>query len=319
MNTAIDRRTFLTLAGAALLNGAGVGCSSGTTPLDAAGFTAARRFAKTALGDIAYVERGSGRAALFLHGFPLNGFQWRGAVERLAPLRRCIAPDFLGLGHTRVAATQSVAPQAQMDMLVALLDALSVDSVDIVANDSGGAIAQLLATRHAARVRTLLLTNCDTEHDSPPPALQPVIELSKQGKFVDEWLAPWHANPTLARSAQGIGGMCYTDPAHPTDAALEMYFAPLLSSTHSRERVHAYAAALERNPLAGIGAALQRSQIPTRVLWGTADTIFATSAPEQLMRSLGNSRGLRRLEGRKLFWPEELPEVVAEEARQLWS
>jgi pimeloyl-ACP methyl ester carboxylesterase len=113
--------------------------------------------------------------------------------------------------------------------------------------------------------------------------------------------------------------MCYTDPAHPTDEALEMYFAPLLHSARSRELVHAYAAALERNPLVGIGPALQRSRIPTRVLWGTADTIFAVTAPEQLTRSLGNSRGLRRLEGRKLFWPEELPEVVAAEARQLWS
>jgi hypothetical protein len=113
--------------------------------------------------------------------------------------------------------------------------------------------------------------------------------------------------------------MCYTDPAHPTDAALEMYFAPLLRSARSRELVHAYAVALERNPLLGIGAALRRSRIPTRVLWGTADTIFAATAPKQLVHSLGNSRGLRRLEGRKLFWPEELPEVVATEAEQLWS
>jgi haloalkane dehalogenase len=218
-----------------------------------------------------------------------------------------------------VASGQSVAPQAQVDMVMALLDALNVDSVDLVASDSGGAIAQLIATTHAARVRTLLLTNCDTEHDSPPPALLPVIELAKQGKFVDEWLGPWRADPVLARSAQGIGGMCYTDPAHPTDEALEMYFAPLLQSIRSRELVHAYAAALERNPLVGIGAALQRSQIPSRVLWGTADTIFAPTAPEQLTRNLGNSRGLRRLEGRKLFWPEELPEVVAAEAKQLWS
>lgn len=33
----------------------------------------------------------------------------------------------------------------------------------------------------------------------------------------------------------------------------------------------------------------------------------------------GNSRGVRLLEGRKLFWPEELPDVLAEEALALWS
>src|SRR5262245_11476004 len=50
-------------------------------PLDAAAWSAARRFADTPFGKIAYVERGSGDAALFLHGFPLNGFQWRGALR----------------------------------------------------------------------------------------------------------------------------------------------------------------------------------------------------------------------------------------------
>src|SRR5687768_11349160 len=139
--------------------------------LDARAWRAARRYRELPQGRIAYVERGAGPAALFLHGFPLNGFQWRGALERLSPYRRCIAPDFLGMGYTQVAEGQSCAPEAQVEMLLALLDALSVDSVDVVANDSGGAVAQLLVAQHRRRVRTLLLTNCDAEHDSPPPAL----------------------------------------------------------------------------------------------------------------------------------------------------
>ena len=43
-----------------------------------------------------------GQAALFLHGAPLNGFQWRGAIERLSAHRRCIAPDFMGLGYSEI-------------------------------------------------------------------------------------------------------------------------------------------------------------------------------------------------------------------------
>lgn len=62
------------------------------------------------------VERGSGDAALFLHGIPLNGFQWRGVLERLSVHRRCIAPDFLGLGYTRVAGGRSLAPAAQAEL-----------------------------------------------------------------------------------------------------------------------------------------------------------------------------------------------------------
>ena len=85
-----------------------------------------RRFATTAFGNIAYVDRGTGAVALFLHGFPLNSFQWRGAIDRLSSQRRCVAPDLLGLGHTEVVAGQSVTPDAQAEMLTAFLDRLGI-------------------------------------------------------------------------------------------------------------------------------------------------------------------------------------------------
>jgi pimeloyl-ACP methyl ester carboxylesterase len=263
--------------------------------------------------------RGSGPAALFLHGFPLNADQWRDSLTALAPYRRCIAPDFLGLGFTRVAADADVGPETQVRMLVALLDALGVTDTDVIANDSGGAVAQLLLARHPQRVRTLLLTNCDTEIESPPAAMRPVNELSKQGRFADEWLAPWLANPALARSAQGIGGMCYANPAHPTDAALRSYFTPLLSSAERKRRLHEYAIALERNPLAGIGPALAAARIPVRIVWGMDDTIFSAAGADHLAQAFGNSRGVRRLQNAKLFWPEERPDVIAAQARILWE
>lgn len=324
----MDRRNFLVASAGALASGLVAGCVSRRgngratwheAPMDAVAFHATRRHANTGFGEIAYVERGTGPAALFLHGFPLNGFQWRGALDRLSPYRRCIAPDFLGMGYTRAADGQSCAPEAQAGMLLALLDALSVSSVDVVANDSGGAVAQLLAARHGDRVRTLLLTNCDAEDDSPPPALLPVIGLAREGRFVDEWLGKWRADKRLARSPDGIGGMCYADSTHPTDEAIDTYFSPLLGTAQSRDNAHAYAIALERNALAGIGPALRRCRVPTRIVWGTGDTIFSAASPRRLDHDFRHSRGVRLLEGSKLFWPEERPDVIAEEALALWD
>ena len=37
-------------------------------------FHSSRKFAATSFGRIAYVERGSGSAALFIHGLPLCGY-----------------------------------------------------------------------------------------------------------------------------------------------------------------------------------------------------------------------------------------------------
>ncbi|HEU4729512.1 MAG TPA: alpha/beta fold hydrolase [Kofleriaceae bacterium] len=320
------RRELLRWIGGAVAASAGAACAmrarsaaGGTERLDAARFHATRRFATTRFGRIAYVERGAGDAALFLHGFPLNGFQWRGALERLAPYRRCIAPDFLAMGYTEVNDGQSVGPNDQVEMLVAFLDALAIARVDVVANDSGGAVAQLLVARSPERIRSVLLTNCDVEVDSPPAALLPVIELAKQGQFVDRWLAAWRRDKPRARSAEGIGGMCYADPAQPTDEAIETYFAPLVASPRRKALVHAYAIALAHNPLIGIEYALDCSKAPVRIVWGMADTIFSRDSPDYLDHTVGNSRGVRRLAGSKLFWPEERPDVIAEEARALWA
>lgn len=324
------RRRFLELTAGVAAGGALTACGSrlrhlaggsntvATGEMDAAAFHAARRYATTPFGEVAYIERGSGEGALFLHGFPLNGFQWRGALDHLSPYRRCVVLDFLGLGYTKVAEGQGVTPDDQVAMVAALLDTLSISSVDLVASDSGGAVAQLFIARHPERVRTLLLTNCDTEIDSPPPALLPVIELSKAGKWADEWILCWLADKDLARSAQGIGGMCYADSRHPTDDAIEYYFGPLIESPLRKAQAHAYAIALEKNPLVGIEPKLKASTVPTRILWGTADAIFSARSPDYLDRTFGNSRGVRRIKGAKLFFPEEMPDLVAEEAWRLW-
>jgi len=322
---AMDRRDFIEMASGALSGGAlavaGMRVSSAgpSAPMDAAAFHAARRFAATRFGKIAYVERGTGEAALFLHGFPLNGFQWRGALDRLKAYRRCVAPDFLGLGYTQVADGQSVAPAAQVAMVEALLDKLSIRTLDLIASDSGGAVAQLFVTRHPERVRTLLLTNCDVENDSPPPALVPVIAAARAGKFADETFRPQLADKNFARSERGIGGACYTYRTNPTDEAIDCYFAPLVSSSLREAQTNAYAIGLDPNPLAGIEPLLRRSTVPTRIVWGTADPIFAAGSPDYLDRTVGNSRGVRRVPGAKLFFPEEFPDLIADEALRLWG
>jgi haloalkane dehalogenase len=322
-----DRRQFVRTTMGALAAGCALAQTTGNAEaqpvsedwLHANEYRQNRRFVRTTFGNIAYVEEGDGEVALFLHGFPLNSFQWRHALERLRFYRRCIAPDFLAMGQTEVLEGQDVGPQAQAAMIIAFMDALAIERVDIVANDSGGAIAQLLVADHARRVRTLLLTNCDSEIECPPTALLPVIQLAKQGKYVDQWLVPWQRNKRLARSEQGFGGMCYADRQNPSDAAIDAYFAPLTASARHKSLVHAYAVALERNSLAGIDDALKRSDVPTRIVWGKSDTIFSTKGAEHLERAFGNSQGIRFLEGSKLFWPEERPDIIAEEARLLWK
>lgn len=285
--------------------------------ITAADFHAERQFAETQFGRIAYVERGHGPVALFLHGYSLNGFQWRGALALLSNRRRCIVLDFMGMGYSEVSAEQDLSPRSQVEMVVAFLDALAIDTVDITANDSGGTVAQLFAVQHPKRVRTLLLTNCDVHENSPPKGFLPFIENAKAGRAADEWLVPQVRDKSVARSVKGCGQF-YTNPENFTDESVEYYYSPLVSTPLRKKQFNDYAAAFLPNPLLAIEPALRQSTIPTRMVWGANDPLFPVIWAEWLDRTLPHSRGVRLVEGANLFFPEEMPELIAEEACGLW-
>jgi pimeloyl-ACP methyl ester carboxylesterase len=265
------------------------------------------------------VERGRGLAALFIHGYPLNSFQWRGALERLQPYRRCIAPDVMGLGYTQTPEGQTISPATQAEMLALLLDALHLDRVDLVANDSGGLVAQLFLAKYPQRVRTLLLTNCDVDENSPPPQFLPLIELAKQGTLVERFIVPQLKDKALARAAKGLGGLAYTRPESLTDETIETYFRPLVESPLRRAQFERYTVSMETNPLVAIREELGRWKGPARMVWGLKDTLFGVEWAEWLDRTLPGSRGVRRVEGANLFFPEEMPDIIAQEALALWD
>ncbi len=286
-------------------------------PMDAASFHAARRFAETRFGRIAYVERGSGPAAFFLHGWPLNGFHWRGSMARLSDVRRCIAADFMGLGYTEVPADTDLSPVSQCEMIIALMDALKIDRADLVSNDSATTIAQLLAARHPARVRSMLITNGDVHTNSPPEPLKPTIEEARQGLLIGR-LEKQFIDPRIAQTPEGLG-IVYTDPTFLTPELVDVYLRPLLSSPVRRRQCQDYGVAFEPNPLPAIEQDLRRSTIPARILWGTGDFLFLPEWAEWLDKALPQSQGVRYVDGAKLFFTEEFPDIVAEEARRLWT
>ncbi len=260
----MNRRDFLgtyaAVAAATALAACRMAPSREGMALDAAAFASLRRFAETPFGRIAYVERGKGPAALFLHGFPMNGFQWRGSLERLSPHRRAIAPDFMGLGYTEVSDQQDLSPQAQTDMLAAFLDRLAIPSADLIANDSGGTVAQLFAAQHPHRVRTMLLMNCDVHENSSPPQMRNSINAARAGTY-DQKMQRHLDDRVYARSEKGIIGSAYMHPEQVPDEAIDYYFKPLVASAMRKSQLNRHLAAVEPNPC------FSPSRYPTRAVW----------------------------------------------------
>ena len=280
-------------------------------------FLAARRSLKIRDRHISYVERGTGPTAFFLHGWPLNGYHWRGSMAQLAHLRRCVAVDFMGLGYTDVPADTDLSPLSQAEMIVAVMNALKVDRADLISNDSGTAIAQLLAVNHPDRVRSMLITNGDVHTNSPPTLLQATIEEARQGRLIER-LERQVRNPRIAQTEEGLG-VVYTDPRFVSADLVKVYLEPLVSSPKKRIQCQNYGVAFEPSPLPAIEGKLKNLNIPVRMLWGTGDPLFTAEWAEWLDRTIPTSKGVRYVDGAKLFFTEEFPAIVSDEARVLWS
>jgi len=285
--------------------------------MDAAAFHAQRRFAETSSGRIAYITHGNGPPALLLHGVPLNGFHWRHVIERVGDLRSCIAPDLLGLGYTVPAEGQEISFTAQARMVGELLDSLGLDQVDLVGNDSGGAIAQIFAATHPERVLTLTLTNCDVHDHWPPAALARTLEAARAGVLADGFRRQLE-QPSSARSPNRLGAG-YADPFAPTDEAVRVYLEPLLSSHDRIRQLNEYFLNFDNAQTVAIEEQLRSLTVPTLIVWALDDVFFDIASARWLRDTIPGVVGLVEVPEAKLFFPEDRPDALVRSLRELWA
>jgi pimeloyl-ACP methyl ester carboxylesterase len=284
--------------------------------MDGKGYFQARKSAATPCGRISYVEQGSGPVALFVHGVLLNGYLWRHQLARLSDVRRCIAPDLLAHGHTEIEPDQDVSVTANAHMLAQFLDALGIDQVDLVGNDSGGGICQIFAALYPSRLRSLVLTNCDAHDNWPPQAFEPFVEMVADGGLADT-LQAMLDDKAVYRSEQALGP-AYEDPHRVSDDTIETYLRPFLSSAQRTRDLERFVNAFDCRHTLAVEDSLRRVRAPTLVAWGTDDIYFPVEWSHWLAQAIPGTKWRVEFDGARIFFPEERWEDFNREVRAHW-
>jgi pimeloyl-ACP methyl ester carboxylesterase len=262
---------------------------------------------ETASGRISYVEAGSGPVALFVHGVLLNKHLWRHQLAGLSDIRRCIAVDLLAHGDTEIKPNQDVSVTANAIMLREVLDALQIDQVDIVGNDSGGGIAQIFSALYPERVRSLTLTNCDTHDNWPPEAFKPFLDMAAAGGLSDT-LNALLSDKSIYRSP-GALGPAYERPENISDTDIDIYLRPLVRSEQRTHDLRRFLAAFDHSHTMAIESRLRHLQAPTLIVWGTDDVYFPVNWAHWLAEAIPGAKPPVELLGARIFFPEERAEV----------
>ena len=274
------------------------------------------RSIETPSGRISYAEAGSGPVALFVHGVVLNKHLWRHQLSGLSDIRRCIAVDLLAHGDTEIEPNQDVSVTANANMLREALDALGIDQVDLVGNDSGGGIAQIFAALNPNRVRSLTLTNCDTHDNWPPEAFKPFVEMVAAGGL-SKMLNAMLADKSIYRSL-GALGPGYERPETATDEDIEIYLRPHLRSEQRTRDLERFVGAFDHKHTLAIEPQLRRLKAPTLIVWGTDDVYFPVKWAHWLAEAIPGAKPPVELPGARIFFPEERAEAFNQLLRGHW-
>lgn len=243
---------------------------------------------------------GAGPAILFLHGIPTNGELWRDVAPRLASRAQVIVPDLLGYGRSDAPAGKPVDIVAQAGYMAALLDALGVERATVVGHDIGGGVAQILATRHGARVERLGLVNSVCYDSWPIPEMKLI---QKTAPLVG------HLPPDLTTKGLKLGlrrGFAHQERADPF---LDIFLEPF-STPEGLELFAEHARALDSRHTEAAVPALARLRIPVEVVWGEQDPFQTVHWGERLAADLPTAE-LIRIPDASHFAPADSPAEVA--------
>ncbi len=267
-----------------------------------------RRQIDTPSGPASCIDTGgAGRPVLFVHGLATSSYLWRHVIGELDGQRRCVAVDLPLHGQTPAAPGRDLSLPGLAHFVADCCDALHLDDVDLVANDTGGAIAQVFAASYPERLHTLTLTNCETHDNVPPPPLRPAYLLARAdqatriGLFAR--LAPRLGRTPAARNRFYRAG--YQDPTRLPDHIARTWLEPLLAS---RERAQEYLrlfTAIRARDLLAVEPALKRLTVPTLIVWGTGDKFFHARWAQWLLHTIPGATNIVELPGARLFFPDE--------------
>jgi haloalkane dehalogenase len=90
--------------------------------------------------EMAYVDVGEGKPAVFLHGNPTSSYMWRNVISYAEGLCRCLAPDLIGMGQSGKSLRYAYKFKDQADYLDAWFNALDLRDIILVAHDWGAAL-----------------------------------------------------------------------------------------------------------------------------------------------------------------------------------
>ena len=227
-------------------------------------------------GRIRYHEQGDGPPVLFVHGLLVHSGLWRDVVPGVARAGfRCLAPDWPLGAHSIPVPGADLSPPGVAAMIAEFCERLGLDGVTVVANDTGGALTQILMANHPERIGRVVLTPSDSFERFFPPMFAYLPTLARIPGAVDV-LARLLRPRVLHGLPMTFGWLTRRRPLDATPF-LEPSRDPAVRGDLRRFLLGVH----RRHTLAAV-AGLRRFEKPVLLAWAIEDRLFPISLAHRL-------------------------------------
>jgi pimeloyl-ACP methyl ester carboxylesterase len=221
---------------------------------------------------------------ILLHGFGASLFSWREVTGLLSQYGTVIAYDRPAFGLTERPleweGENPYSPQAQVELVIGLMDQLNIEQAILVGNSAGGTISMLTALEHPDRVQALVLVDAAVFEGGGAPAwARPVLKTPQMQR-----LGPLFARQIEARGMEFIE-LAWHDTLKITPDVFEGYRKPLRVANWDKALWQMTLASRESD----LPERLDKIYQPTLVITGDNDRIVPTEQSFRLADELPNA------------------------------
>jgi pimeloyl-ACP methyl ester carboxylesterase len=238
--------------------------------------------------NVHYKQFGSGEPVMILlHGFGASVFSWREVMAPLANSGTVIAFDRPAFGLTQRPmpgewqGQNPYSPEAQVALVIGLMDVLEIDQAILIGNSAGGTVALSTALAHPQRVTGLVLVDAAVYSGGGAPAwILPLFRLPQYdriGQLISR---------SLLQNGDRLIETAWHDPTRISPEIIEGYQKPLLANNWDRALWELTKASGESN----LADRLAELTLPVLVVSGDDDRIVPTDQSVRLAEEISGAR-----------------------------
>ena len=247
-------------------------------------------------------------AVVFVHGLLVDGSLWDGVVERMPARHRCIVLELpLGCHRVPLADGADRTPAGVAALVADVLEALDLDGVTLVGNDTGGALCQWVAANRPERLARLVLTPCDSYDEFLPAIFRPLQWAARVPGALRLAIAPLRVR-RLRRLPIAFGRLAKKPIPHVLG---DRWVDAFLSDRRVRHDAVTFTAAISTTFTNDVAAKLPGFTKPALLIWAPENRVFSTDNCSRLGAALPDSR-IEHVDDAYAFVPLDQPERTAE-------